>query len=131
MDNRWLPLDIGADISPSINFISKSQDESFEGENVDFTVNASGGVGDLKYKFIKVINGVEEVIQDFSSENTCSIMRNRTGSVMLKVEVKDSLGNIVRDRISHYWKGKIVNYNRNYDVYVKKPGMKTYIVMCM
>jgi len=121
MDNRWLPLDIGADISPSINFISKSQDESFEGENVDFTVNASGGVGDLKYKFIKVINGVEEVIQDFSSENTCSIMRNRTGSVMLKVEVKDSLGNIVRDRISHYWKGKIVNYNRNYDVYVKKP----------
>jgi len=121
MDNRWVPLYIGADISPSINFISKSQDESFEGENVDFTVNASGGIGDLKYKFIKVINGVEEVIKDFSSENTCSIMRNRTGSVMLKVEVKDSLGNIVRDRISHYWKGKIVNYNRNYDVYVKKP----------
>ncbi|MDO5338971.1 MAG: BspA family leucine-rich repeat surface protein [Eubacteriales bacterium] len=67
---------------------------------VIFTANAAGGSCDYTYKFIvyNKTTGTWGVVQDYSSNNTCTWAKGSAGDRDFYVDVKDSDGNVVRSQ---------------------------------
>ncbi len=63
-----------------------------EGQAISFTAEASGALNDnIEYQFTVIDSeGYKTVIQEFSSENSCSYTLSNAGTYTLKVEAKDT-----------------------------------------
>jgi len=76
------------------------------GTNVELKASASGGVGNIEYKFLlKTEDGNWYIIRDYSSSNTCIWKTGPIGNKTLYVDAKDSYGNIVRKSMDY----KVIN----------------------
>ena len=78
--------------------VTASKNES--DNQVIFTANAAGGSCDYTYKFIvyNKTTGTWGVVQDYSSNNTCTWTKGSAGDRDFYVDVKDSDGNVVRSQ---------------------------------
>ena len=76
-----------------------------EGSTIKITANASGGVGDLLYRF--EIDG--EVVQEYSDKSTYTWKPDTKGDYNIKVTVKDEDGNRDYDSITYTIKKKTIN----------------------
>ena len=73
------------------------------GTSVMFSAQASGGEGDLQYRFLQELDGESEIIRDFSDVNTVSFAPTAAGVYKVTVEVQDENGDVVSESISYEW----------------------------
>ena len=63
---------------------------------VTLTGKATGGYGELQYRFTEVYNGISKVVQDYSTENEYSFSTSGLGMHTYYVDIKDEEGQSVR-----------------------------------
>ncbi len=63
---------------------------------VELTGEATGGYGELQYRFTEVYNGVSKVVQDYGTDNTYSFNTTGPGVHTYYVDIKDEEGQSVR-----------------------------------
>ena len=79
------------------------------GTNVQLKASASGGIGNIVYKFLlKTEDGNWYMIRDYASSNTCIWKTGSIGNKTLYVDAKDSYGNVVRKSIDY----KVINVTK-------------------
>ncbi|MBD5134398.1 MAG: starch-binding protein [Lachnospiraceae bacterium] len=83
---------------------SKASNTVTTGQSVKMTAKATGGSGQLKYKFIvKRSNGKSQTVRKYSSNNSCQWKPAQSGKYTLYVHVKDSsTGKVVKKSIKNY-----------------------------
>ncbi len=73
------------------SFTADAESPSYTGVNIELSVTAGGGEGDLSYKF----SVGSTVISDYSSSSNCKWTPATAGTYEVKVEVKDTAGQTV------------------------------------
>ena len=72
------------------------------GTDIELKASASGGIGNLEYKFIlKDENGNWSMIRNYASTNSYVWTPAKKGNYELYVDVKDSYGNVVRKGMNY------------------------------
>ena len=72
------------------------------GTDIELKALASGGIGNLEYKFIfKDENGNWSIIRNYASTNSYVWTPSKKGNYELYVDVKDSYGNVVRKGMNY------------------------------
>lgn len=82
---------------------SKASPQS-KGTSIQLVTMASGGTGELQYRFYRSINGKTTVFRDFSPDRAAYCNPPEPGKYTILVDVKDESGNIVTEHISYEWK---------------------------
>lgn len=77
------------------SFTADKESPVRKGKTVILSAEAVGGSWEYSYKFYSMENGKENVIQDYSTNDSCTWVPDTTGTKTLYVAVKDSEGNVV------------------------------------
>lgn len=69
---------------------------------LDLVANATGGEGELQYKFTSIYNNTKKEIQSYSTEKTAILTISEPGEYKVYVTVKDQAGNQVKSLEQSY-----------------------------
>ena len=83
------------------SFTADKETPQLVGSQITLTADAIGGTWNYEYKFYEVKDGEETVLQDYSSQSTCLWTPDSAGTKTLKVEVKDSDGNVATSSMEY------------------------------
>ena len=84
------------------SFTANQQSPQPAGTSVKLTVDAEGGIGELEYRFYRVINGKTTVFRDYAAQNWTNC-KPAAGTYEIYVDVKDAAGNIETAQLNYTW----------------------------
>ncbi|MBD5135454.1 MAG: starch-binding protein [Lachnospiraceae bacterium] len=91
------------EVSISSFKMSKASNCVTVGQTVRMTAKATGGDGELKYKFVVKRGNKNQAVRKYSSDNSCQWIPAQSGKYTLYVYVKDSsTGKVVKKSIKNY-----------------------------
>lgn len=74
-----------------------------KGTGIRITANASGGAGELQYRFSRIKDGKTTVFRDYSTTNYAGCNPYVAGTYTICVDVKDEAGNLVTETVDYTW----------------------------
>ena len=89
------------------SFIASKTSPQAVKEVVTFTTKASGGNGEVQYKYYRYLNGNYALIKDWSNNSSIQIAPSTAGIYDIYVAIKDSTEKIVRKNIKFEFINKI------------------------
>ena len=71
-----------------------------QNEEVVLTADASGGTGEINYRFTETYNGTVKTVQAYSKDNTYTFRANGEGTHIFTLAIKDGEGNVANAECS-------------------------------
>ena len=85
------------------NFTAAKESPQPQGTSIRLSVTATGGTGELQYRFYRIKDGVTTVFRDYDNSHIAYSNPPEAGDYILYVDVKDETGKVVTDSIEYKW----------------------------
>ena len=83
------------------NFTAAKESPQPQGTSIRLSVTATGGTGELQYRFYRIKDGVTTVFRDYDNSHIAYSNPPEAGDSILYVDVKDEAGNIATHALKY------------------------------